>query len=78
MSLDDCLAVPEISEYLRVAVSTAHELLRAGELIEVKAKGTTRTWCISHVAISGFATRGLFTRRVPLGARKTKGAGSEN
>jgi excisionase family DNA binding protein len=44
MSLDDSLAVPEVAKYLRVSASTIYELLRAGELIGVRAKGTRRTW----------------------------------
>jgi excisionase family DNA binding protein len=30
MSVDDCLAIPEVAKYLRVSVSTVYELLRAG------------------------------------------------
>jgi excisionase family DNA binding protein len=44
MSLDDSIAVPEVAKYLRVSVSTVYELLQAGELTGVRAKGTTGTW----------------------------------
>jgi hypothetical protein len=30
MSVEDCMAVPEIAKYLRVSVSTVYELLPAG------------------------------------------------
>jgi excisionase family DNA binding protein len=58
MSLDDSMAVPEVAKYLRVSVSTVYELLRAGELIGVRAKGTTGIWYVSHEAISRFCDIG--------------------
>ena len=73
MSLDDSLAVPEVAKYLRVSVSTIYELLRAGELIGVRAKGTTRTWYGSHEAISRFCDTGAVHRARSAAATKNSG-----
>jgi excisionase family DNA binding protein len=67
------MAGRKVAKYLRVSVSTVYELLRAGELIGVRAKGTTETWYVSHEAISRFCDTGaVHSARSASSNEKTK------